>query len=562
MTRMRWLALVAVLTLVVTACGTTAETTTTAAPEETTTTAEESTTTTEAGVEFEGLSLAAPDCDYGGKISSIEATGPLEVVFTLCTPFPAFPQVVAFTPFGMQPAEHLEETAGAPLDNPVGTGPFVLDAWNRGDSVVYTANADYWGEPPAFPTLVFRWAAESAARLVELQAGTVDWITNLAAADLPTVEGDSNLTLLPVLNPNTFYVGMNSGFEPFDDVNVRTAIAMGIDRQALVDNFYPPGSEVASHFTPCGIENGCEGDPWYEFDAAAASQLLEDAGAGGLEVTIYYRNVFRVYLPEPAVVAQAIAEQLNENLGMNVTVQEVESGEFSAAVAAGETYSLFLYGWGADYPHVTNFLDFHFTEGNPQYGPTHPEIFEPVAEASSIADPAEAAPLYEAANTAIRDLVPLIPIAHGAANDAALATVEGAQAPVFGAPQFELMNPGKDTFVYMQNAEPQSLYCADQSDGESLSACQQVVEALLGYDLEGNVIPKLATECTANDDSTVWTCTLREGVKFHDGSDFDANDVVANFTAWLDASSPLHTGNTGVFEYPAYLWGGLINEAG
>jgi len=182
---MRWLALVAVLTLVVTACGTTAETTTTAAPEETTTTAEESTTTTEAGVEFEGLSLAAPDCDYGGKISSIEATGPLEVVFTLCTPFPAFPQVVAFTPFGMQPAEHLEETAGAPLDNPVGTGPFVLDAWNRGDSVVYTANADYWGEPPAFPTLVFRWAAESAARLVELQAGTVDWITNSRPPTFP-----------------------------------------------------------------------------------------------------------------------------------------------------------------------------------------------------------------------------------------------------------------------------------------------------------------------------------------------------------------------------------------
>lgn len=562
MTRMRWLALFAVLALVAAACGTPAATTTTAGEAPTTTAGETPTTGTTAGEAFEGLVLAAPDCDYGGKISSIEATGPLEVVFTLCSPFPAFPQVVAFTPFGMQPAEHLEETGGAPLDNPIGTGPFVLDAWNRGDSVVYTANPDYWGEPPAFPTLVFRWAAESAARLVELQAGTVDWITNLAAADIPTVEGDSNLTLLPVLNPNTFYVGMNSLFPPFDDVNVRRAIAMGIDRQALVDNFYSAGSEVASHFTPCGIENGCEGEPWYDFDAEAATQLLDDAGQAGLEVTIYYRNVFRVYLPEPAVVAQAIAEQLNENIGMNVTVQEVESGEFSAAVAGSETYSMFLYGWGADYPHITNFLDFHFTEGNAQYGPTHPEIFEPVAEASSIADPAVAAPLYVQANNAIRDLVPLVPIAHGAASDAALATVEGAQAPVFGAPQFELMNPGKDTFVYMQNAEPQSLYCADQSDGESLSACQQVIEALLGYDLEGNVIPKLATECTANDDSTVWTCTLREGVKFHDGSDFDANDVVANFTAWLDASSPLHTGNTGVFEYPAYLWGGLINDAG
>jgi ABC-type transport system substrate-binding protein len=559
MTRLRWSALVGVLALVAAACGTPAATTTTTGAVETTTTTAAASTTTSAGPAFEGASLVAPNCDYGGKISSIEATAQYEVVFTLCSPFPAFPQVVAFTPFGFEPAEHLEATGGAPLNNPIGTGPFKLDSWNLGESVNFSANPDYWGEAPAFQTLVFRWAPESATRLVELQAGTADWITNLAAADIPAVEADSNLTLLPVLNPNVFYIGMNSSFAPFDNVDVRRAIAMGVNRDALVTNYYPPGSEVATHFTPCAIENGCQGDEWYPFDAEAARALLEGAGADGLEVTLYYRNVFRVYLPEPAAVAQAIAEQLNEDLGMNVTVQEVESSEFSATVTAHDTYAMFLYGWGADYPHITNFLDFHFTQDNEQYGPTHAEVYEPVAEASSIADPATAAPLYEEANNAIRDLVPLVPIAHGAASDAALATVEGAQAPNFGAPQFELLNPGKDTFVFMQNAEPQSLYCADQSDGESLSACQQVVEALFGYDLEGNVIPKLATECTANDDSTVWTCTLREGVKFHDGSDFDANDVVANFTAWLDASSPLHVGNTGAFEYPAYLWGGLIN---
>ena len=69
----------------------------------------------------------------------------------------------------------------------------------------------------------------------------------------------------------------------------------------------------------------------------------------------------------------------------------------------------------------------------------------------------------------------------------------------------------------------------------------------------------MATECTANDDLSVWTCSLREGVLFHDGSTFDANDVVASFSAGLDASSPLHTGNSGVFEYYDYLWNGLIN---
>ena len=112
----------------------------------------------------------------------------------------------------------------------------------------------------------------------------------------------------------------------------------------------------------------------------------------------------------------------------------------------------------------------------------------------------------------------------------------------------------------MQNAEPISLYCSDETDGESLAPCQQLVEPLLGYAIDSGAIePRLATGCSASDDATVWTCTLREGVKFHDGSDLDANDVIASWAAGIDASNPNHTGNTGAFEYYSYLWDGLMN---
>jgi ABC-type transport system substrate-binding protein len=83
---------------------------------------------------------------------------------------------------------------------------------------------------------------------------------------------------------------------------------------------------------------------------------------------------------------------------------------------------------------------------------------------------------------------------------------------------------------------------------------------LLEYaDDSGETVPELATSCDSNEDATVWTCHLREGVLFHDGSTLDANDVVASFAFGLDAASPNHVGNTGSFDYPAYLWGGLIN---
>jgi ABC-type transport system substrate-binding protein len=238
----------------------------------------------------------------------------------------------------------------------------------------------------------------------------------------------------------------------------------------------------------------------------------------------------------------------------------MESGEFIAESSDGRLDGFHMLGWGADYPHVTNFLDFHFGAPNPQFGNAHPEIYEILEQASQIASPEESAALYEQANNAIKELVPMVPIAHGASADAALASLVNAYVPPFGATNFAKLDPGKDTLVYMQNNEPISLYCADETDGESLRPCQQVVETLLDYaDDSGDTVPALATSCEGNDDATVWVCHLREGVLFHDGSTLDAGDVIASWAVGIDAANPLHVGNTGGFDYFSYLWDGLIN---
>ncbi|HJR79444.1 MAG TPA: ABC transporter substrate-binding protein [Anaerolineales bacterium] len=518
---------------------------------------------TQAPSDFEGTSVAAADCEYGGKISSIEATDQLTVVFNLCKPDPAFLAKVAFTPFGIQPSEYIESTGGSGeiLEHPIGTGPYILENWARGDSITYRRFDEYWGEPAIAETAVLRWATEGAARLLELQSGTADLITNVSPDDFEVVSNDPNLQLITDPNPNVFYLGMTNTHPPFDNPMVRQAVAMGIDRQRIVDNFYPAGSEVAQYFTPCSIPNGCEGEPWYDFDPEAARALLAEAGfPDGFETSIYYRDVFRVYLPEPGLVAVEIQTQLRDNLGIDAEVVVMESGEFIAESGAGNLAGFHLLGWGADYPHVTNFLDFHFGEANTQFGNSYPEIYEHLQEASQIGDTAEAAPLYANANNAVREQVPMVPIAHGVSADAALASLGGVHERPFGAYVFALLDPGDDTLVVMQNAEPISLYCADETDGESLTACQQVVETLYDYELDsGDTVPELATSCEPNEDTTVWTCTLREGVKFHDGSDFDANDVVASWAAGIDAENPNHVGNTGTFFYYEYLWDSFIN---
>jgi len=501
-------------------------------------------------------------CSNGTLIRSIEALDSRTVEFTMCVPDPAFLSKIAFSPFAIYSKEWLEANtaAGSRLEKPLGTGPYMVSEWSRGDSLTFTRFADYYGDAPEADTLVFRWSTESAARLLELQAGTIDGIDNVAPDDFAKVEADSDLQL--VIRPalNVFYIGTNNTFPPFDDVRVRQAVAMGIDRQQIVDTFYPPGSEVASHFTPCSIPNGCTGDAWYDFDADAGKALLAEAGfPDGFETKLYYRDVVRGYLPEVARVAEEIQAQLKANLNIDAVIEVQESGTFIANANAGSLDGFHLLGWGADYPHITNFLDFHFSGNKQQFGDPHPEIYEVLAEAAQIADADDAEPMYVEANNMIRELVPMIPVAHGGSATAYRADVDNPQASPLTDELFKASDPGgRDTFVWMQNAEPISLFCADETDGESLRACEQVMESLYGYEINGTAVhPLLAESCDPNEDLTVWTCTLRQGVKFHDGSDFDADDVVATFTANLDINSPLHVGNTGAFEYWISLWGNL-----
>lgn len=509
------------------------------------------------------IAYAAESCDYGGNFLSVTALDAQTVQFQLCVPDPAFPSKVAFSSFAIQPLEHLIATGGGGdlVSSPIGTGPFQLESWEQGSEIVMTRFDDYWGEPANEATLIFRWNSEAAARLVELQAGTVDAIDNPAPGDFEVIANDPNLQLLERPSLNVFYFGINNTVPPFDNVMVRQAIGYAIDRQRIIDNFYPAGSSVAEQFVPPAIFGyTAESEP-FPYDPDMARQLLEESGVElPIETTLSFRDVVRGYLPQPGVVAQDLQAQLAE-VGINVTIDMQESGTFLDNAAQGNL-SLHMLGWGADYPDATNFLDYHFGAGaSDQFGDKHPEITEVLAEAAALADPDARYPLYIEANNLIRDLVPMVPIAHGGSGTAFKASIEGGQASPLGNENFAVMSdPDDDLFVWMQNGEPPGLYCGDETDGEALRPCEQITESLLAYEIGGTaVVPSLAESYEASEDLMTWTFTLREGVTFHDGSALDANDVVITFAMQWDAANPLHVGRTGEFTYFSGFFGSYLN---
>jgi ABC-type transport system substrate-binding protein len=559
------LSLVVLASLLLTACGPAA---TTAAPAPATqppaTVAPATVAPTVAAPAFVGDKLVAPDCNYGGNIKSIEAVDELTVKFSFCAPEPAFiAKIASVEAFDIYDSAYLKETGGDSVkinENPVGTGPYIVKEWVRGDHITLVPNPTYFGTKPANSTLILKWNKEAAARLLDLQAGNVSGIVEVTADDIPIIQADANLKLYPRKINNFLYMGMNNTIPPFDNEKVRQAFALAINRQKIVDDFYAPGSVAATQFVPPGVKPGyTDGFSAFTYDPTKAKQLLTEAGFDFTkEYTLSYAERTRPYFPQPTKIAQAVQAQFAE-IGVKIKLEMEDWATYLPATNEGKK-QLFFLGWSEDYPDATNWYNVFLVGSSKSFGTPFPDMVDLIQKAGQMGDPVERQKLYDQVNTLYAQHMPTAVIAHGTINQAYLASVGNVVLGPYNE-NFPQMTTADGTVVYSQDGEPVSLECADETDGNSFRACNLIFSKLYKFTTTATPEPDLAEKCVGNVDATEWTCTLRKGVVFSNGATFDANDVVATFSAGYDYNSPLRKGNSGNYQYFKDLFGPkVINQ--
>jgi peptide/nickel transport system substrate-binding protein len=377
---------------------------------------------------------------------SCEATDPTTAVINLTKPSATFIPALSQQAFSIASPDALQKykadegtvtedgvfqpsgTFGT--ENPVGTGPFKFESWTRGEALTLVRNEDYWGDKAKLDKLIFRPIADNAARLQALQAGEIQGYDLVEPQDIETIEGDDQLQLLDRPAFNVAYVGFNLALKPTDDPEVRKAIAYGLDRQAVVDNFYSGRAEVAKEFMPPEVVGYADDVMEYDYDPEKAKQILQDAGYK-LPVKLdfwYPTDVSRPYMPDPKRNFEAFAASLNKS-GFRVVPHSAPwNPDYLGRNDNGKAGNLRLIGWTGDYGDADNFIGTFFQAPQKAWGTTtkpNQEVMDLLNQAERETDEGERESLYQEANRAIMEWLPGVPYAHSSPALAFTANVKG-----------------------------------------------------------------------------------------------------------------------------------------
>ena len=285
----------------------------------------------------------------------VKATDDKTIVFTLASPSPWFLSVLA-TWNGIPSRQSDVEKGGDKWTEPatyIGNGPYILRTWDHQSQMVFDANSNYYQGAPPIAKVQYLMINEPAVSFAAYKNGDVD-VFGISKPFLKEINADPNLSKQVVSGPGTgsFYMGFNTKKAPFDNVKVRQAFSLSIDRQGFVKDLLADIGIPANQFIPTKLPGHYDDlkDTYQKHDPQAAQKLLADAGfAGGKGLPAIKWTYSQNAVTQTRI--EALAGYIKDALGVTISFDPVEPKAYTALVKKPETTPpLFYLGWIQDYP--------------------------------------------------------------------------------------------------------------------------------------------------------------------------------------------------------------------
>ncbi|WP_112321331.1 ABC transporter substrate-binding protein [Oceanibium sediminis] len=362
---------------------------------------------------------------YGGMsmpdlIESIEAPDDYTVVFTLTRPEAPFIANMAMDFASIVSKEYADAMmdAGTPEmvnQAPIGTGPFVFQAYQKDAVIRYLRNDDYWGDPARVESLIFAITPDASVRYQKVQAGECHVTAYPNPADIQAMKDDPEIVVMEQEGLNVGYLAYNTLVAPYDNPKVRKALNMAIDKQAIIDVVFQGSGQIAKNPIPptmWSYNDAIVDDP---YDPEAAKAMLAEEGITELDMKIWAMPVQRPYNPNARRMAELMQEDFAQ-IGVNVEIVSYEWGEYLSRSRALDRDGAVLLGWTGDNGDPDNFLAVLLgcdgLENSNRANWCHQPFEDLIQQAKVLPTQEERQPLYEEAQVIFKDQAPWATIAH------------------------------------------------------------------------------------------------------------------------------------------------------
>lgn len=367
---------------------------------------------------FPALFIYPQNLGLGDMIVKLEKVDDSTVRFVLRYPNVTFLTYFAMAFAGIQSAEyggHLLKTGTAQSINnaPVGTGPYRFVSYRKDDVVRMQVNPDYWGKPQKTDKLIFLITREPNVRLQKLLAGECHIIAPIRDNDIPAVEGRKDIFLDKIQALNISYLSFNMKRGPTKMREVREALDIAVDRNAIFKALFPRGDalQAISAFPPAipGYNKNLKN----EYNPQRAKKLLEKAGyPDGFTLNLWALPVVRPTNPNGQLMAQLIQQDWAK-IGVKANIKTYEWGEYLKRAKNGE-HDVYMSGWSGDSGDADDFLSPNLSCASSSDGIKfcNAEFDKLLEAARGMTDKAKRMQIYEKAQEIFKRERPWITMAH------------------------------------------------------------------------------------------------------------------------------------------------------